>query len=123
MSDPYAADEVAVFGMVEIEGKRCSSRGCENDPAHAMPWKTPEETAVVWVCDEHAEALAREGVMSFEVSRTCQRGGEAPCGAVAAHLVVVGVRELRGDADPYGHDGLRLVSVCPRHAGGPEEEE
>jgi hypothetical protein len=113
VSTPF--ESTKLFGMVEIAGKRCSDSECGREPVAAMPWRRREEgTNIVWVCREHGDALARKGVTTFDVVRTCQRGDEAPCGATATHLAVVGVPELRGN-DPLGHNGLRLVSVCPRH--------
>jgi hypothetical protein len=69
-----------------------------------MPWRTPER--VVWACSKHAAALKQEGVPLYEIVRTCGLGDDVPCGAAATHLAILGVRG----------DGLRLVSVCGRHA-------
>lgn len=98
-----------VFGVVTIPGKRCSAPGCDHAPVAVMPWRTREEgTNVVWACAHHAEKM-RQAVADMplrEITPTCGFGGDAPCGAAATHVAVVGI--------PGGK--LEVVSACARHA-------
>jgi hypothetical protein len=94
----------AVFGPVAMLGKRCS---CGEHPVAAVPWRTHEDGSnVVWACAAHADALMAKGLPVYEVVATCGVGGDVPCGAAATHLAIVAVRG----------EGLRLLSVCARHA-------
>jgi hypothetical protein len=94
----------AVFGPVEIAGKRCP---CGEYPVAAMPWRTREDGSnVSWACAAHADALMAKGLPAYEVVATCGVGGDVPCGAAATHLAIVAVKG----------EGLRPLSVCARHA-------
>jgi hypothetical protein len=101
----------AFFGTVTIAGKTCSSRDCVSEPVAALPWQIHEDHAsVLWLCHPHAKVVVaragNDGTVA-EISRTCgASNSDAPCGAAATHLAVVDVPGV----------GMRLLSVCDRHA-------
>jgi hypothetical protein len=107
-----------VFGVIEIE-PTCTAPGCNGHVVAAFPVRTREAgTSIWWLCDAHAKRMpigigqagSHAGGQAREVTRTCGLGDEdVPCGALATHVAVVGVRDASGNPE------LGIVSVCQRH--------
>ncbi len=107
------------FGLVEIEGKTCGVGDCDSLPVAVYPVRTSEEGAGVWwFCEEHTDKFLSErldeggNAYLAEVSPTCRAGTDAPCGAAATEVAILGVRHATGEAD------VAALSVCSRHARG-----
>lgn len=109
------------LGLVEIKD---TCMACDAPAVAVIPISTPEKAGVYWCCHEHAERMRAEfrkaegredrGARSElqQISRTCGKGDDTPCGAVATHVAIIGYRS------PDGQATLGVVSVCERHASG-----
>jgi hypothetical protein len=98
------------FGVAAIAGKTCK---CWQPPWAVLALNTREGGAgVVWLCREHGDAMAAEGVPLQSLTRTCGAARSAAlCGAPATHIAILGIP---------GRQGVHAVSVCPEHLGGSE---
>lgn len=119
-----------IFGAFPIEST-CSHADCLEDATSVYPVLTRDRgLELYWLCPEHADEIHKDRVdlandlpaaevnktHVYTILRTCGKGkGQAPCGAVATHVVVVGLR----DPDPR----LGTVSVCEKHLHETNQEE
>jgi hypothetical protein len=103
------------FGYVEIKDTFLAENGGCGKPAVAVvPIVTAGEAGVWWLCHDHATKMGREvpETVPRRIIRTCQvEASGSPCGAIASHVAIYGVRS------PGGNPELAASSVCARHAG------
>jgi len=121
---PYRRPE-RFYGVVEIKSECGAYDGtCDGAAVGGFPMLTREKSVGMWwLCANHAsvapDAPAAEvfaGARVQEVTRTCAMEDErgTPCGAVATHVAIVGVR------DQLGNPEVDIVSVCSGHADAEE---
>jgi hypothetical protein len=94
------------FGFVAIADQACR---CGQSPRAVFAMRTREEgPGLLWLCGHHGDELAAKGLPVQSLTRTCgaDNGGDAPCGAPATQIAILGVP---------GRQGVHAMSVCPVH--------